>query len=262
MWCPACRADVAAELSNDSRHFQCARCRAELGTAAGALGTTLPAPASPTDAEKNARELLARWSAQNLLSPPPPLARPMIQTANPQPRVIEAASNEPPPQAPAVPEEPPRPRRKKKRRIDRSERRPQGTAMSDSANSPRGERAPNWGATVGQICAYFGIGLITCGTSIVLWGYFGGPTNYAPTGWLITTIGQMFLFLGVVTLISSGMEQTTSDVSEKIEQLGERLIRIESRQKRHKLAGPHEPHGSRRRGPASSGSDDLAAEPS
>jgi hypothetical protein len=122
-------------------------------------------------------------------------------------------------------------------------------------------KPPSWGATVGQMCAYFGIGLIACGTSVVLWGYFGGPANYAPTGWLITTIGQMFLFLGVVTLISSGMEQTTAEVAERIEVLGQRLIRIESHQREHALAGPHQRRGKRRRGPSSSTDDGLAAEP-
>jgi hypothetical protein len=87
------------------------------------------------------------------------------------------------------------------------------------------------------VCAYLGIGLITCGTAVVVWGYFGGPAQYAPTGWLVTTIGQMFLFLGVVTLISSGMEQTAAEVASRMETLGARLVRIESLQ--HRLAGPH-----------------------
>ena len=31
MWCPSCRADVAAELSTDNRRMLCARCQTELG---------------------------------------------------------------------------------------------------------------------------------------------------------------------------------------------------------------------------------------
>jgi hypothetical protein len=83
---------------------------------------------------------------------------------------------------------------------------------------------------------------------LVLWGYFGGPISYAPTGWLITTLGQMFLFLGIVTLISSGMEQASSELTARIDQLGQRLMRVESLQ-RESLKGPHERR--RKRRPAS-----------
>jgi hypothetical protein len=92
---------------------------------------------------------------------------------------------------------------------------------------------------IGQILAYLGILSLTAGTSLVIVGYFGGPAHYAPTGWLITTIGQMMLFLGVVTLVSTGMEQTQAEVREsldetlrevssKIDQLGQRLTRIDA----------------------------------
>jgi hypothetical protein len=37
----------------------------------------------------------------------------------------------------------------------------------------------------------------------------------------------MLLFLGVVTLVSAGMEQTTHEVARRIETLGQRLVRIE-----------------------------------
>lgn len=80
---------------------------------------------------------------------------------------------------------------------------------------------------IGQIFAYLGVGGLTVGTSLVLMGYFGGPASYATTGWLITTAGQMLLFLGVVTLVSGGMEQTTQEVARRIDTLGERLVKIE-----------------------------------
>ena len=92
---------------------------------------------------------------------------------------------------------------------------------------PSPESQSNWQSPIGQILAYFGIGLITVGTVLVLWSYYGGPAQYAPTGWFATTIGQMLLFLGVVTLISGGMEQTTREVNRRIETIGARLIRIE-----------------------------------
>jgi hypothetical protein len=89
------------------------------------------------------------------------------------------------------------------------------------------DKSSKWVMLVGQIFAYLGVGGLTVGTSLVLMGYFGGPASYAPTGWLVTTAGQMLLFLGVVTLVSGGMEQTTQEVARRIDTLGERLVRIE-----------------------------------
>lgn len=244
MWCTACRADVAAELSQDSRHFRCARCGLELGIAKGALGSVPPAPVQPTDAERNARELLARWNAQNLLTAPA-VARPAIES--PVPLAESLAVSRPSLKAESALENgdanleevtstveldrrrPPR----KTRRRDRSS---QSNVLREP---PPTARKTSLGGTVGQLCAYFGIGLITCGTSVVLWGFFGGPENFAPTGWLITTIGQMFLFLGVVTLISSSMEQTSAEVAGRIDALGQRLIRIELLQREQSPSGPH-----------------------
>ena len=79
----------------------------------------------------------------------------------------------------------------------------------------------------GQLCAYGGVGLLTCGTVLVLSGYFGRPTHYAPTGWLIAAVGQMLLFLGVVTLVSGGMEQTVDEVAWRIDYLAERIVHLE-----------------------------------
>ena len=104
------------------------------------------------------------------------------------------------------------------------------------SNSPQ---KPGFVGGIGQVLAYLGILGLTAGTSLVIVGYFGGPAHYAPTGWLITTIGQMMLFLGVVTLVSTGMEQTQAEVREsldetlrevssRIDQLGQRLTRIDA----------------------------------
>jgi hypothetical protein len=81
----------------------------------------------------------------------------------------------------------------------------------------------------GQLLAYLGVGLLTVGTALVVWGYFGGADvqRYQSTGWLISTAGQMLLFLGVVTLVSGGMQQTTHEVSQRVEYLGGRMLRIE-----------------------------------
>jgi len=79
----------------------------------------------------------------------------------------------------------------------------------------------------GQILAYAGVGLLTVGTIFVLWGYFGEIERYASTGWLVATAGQMLLLLGIVTLVGGGMQQTTHEVTQRIEHLGGRIIRIE-----------------------------------
>ncbi|NOX56362.1 MAG: hypothetical protein GXP27_18340 [Planctomycetes bacterium] len=80
---------------------------------------------------------------------------------------------------------------------------------------------------IGQLLAYAGVLGLTLGSCLVLWSYFGGPARYAPTGWLITTASQMLLFLGVITLISGGLEQTTRILTRRIDRLGERLLRFE-----------------------------------
>lgn len=85
----------------------------------------------------------------------------------------------------------------------------------------------NWTTMAGQLCAYGGVGLLTCGTVLVLSGYFGGPANYAPTGWLVAAVGQMLLFLGVVTLVSGGMEQTVDEVAWRIDHLAEQIVHLE-----------------------------------
>jgi len=116
--------------------------------------------------------------------------------------------------------------------------------LSSAGQKPAGQ----WLNGVGQGLAYLGILGLTAGTSLVIVGYFGGPASYAPTGWLVATIGQMLLFLGVVTLVSNGMEHTStevrravdervSEVTERLEKLGRRMIRIERGRR-----GPPRPH--------------------
>ncbi|MEX0717142.1 MAG: hypothetical protein WD066_11160 [Planctomycetaceae bacterium] len=99
----------------------------------------------------------------------------------------------------------------------------------------------NVATQAGQYLAYLGVGTLAVGTILVLWGYFGGPDGYAPTGWLIATAGQMLLFLGVVTLVSGGMDQTNHDVKTRIERLGEQLLRFEQTTRDHALRGPYIP---------------------
>jgi hypothetical protein len=109
----------------------------------------------------------------------------------------------------------------------------------------------------GQLLAYAGVGLLTVGTALVLWGYFGEIERYASTGWLLSTGGQMLLLLGIVTLVAGGMQQTTFEVTERIEHLGGRIIRIEQSTD-ELLKGPHYGQKSRRREGARSRTDEEA----
>lgn len=117
------------------------------------------------------------------------------------------------------------------------------TAGSDSQI----DRASSYSVVAGQLCAYAGVATLTVGTALVLWAWFGGPMHYAPTGWLLTTLGQMLLFLGVVALVSGGLEQTTREVGRRIERLGDRLIRLETFHSAAPLRGPHFSHRRLRR---------------
>ena len=94
-----------------------------------------------------------------------------------------------------------------------------------------------WSSLAGQFLAYAGVLGMTAGACMVVWSYFGGPANYAPTGWLLATAGQMLLFFGVVTLVSGGLEQTTEQVNKRIEQLGDHIIRIEQAAREISLRG-------------------------
>ncbi len=97
-----------------------------------------------------------------------------------------------------------------------------------AVNAPRKNAFPGRMESMwGQLMAYLGVGLLTVGTIFVLWGYFGDIERYASTGWLVATAGQMLLLLGIVTLVGGGMQQTTHEVSQRIEHLGGRIIRIE-----------------------------------
>lgn len=85
----------------------------------------------------------------------------------------------------------------------------------------------NLTSMTGQFLAYLGVLGLTIGTAMVIYGHFGGYAEYTPTGWLVTTVAQMLLFLGVINLVSGGIEQNNEDVSRRINTLGDQLLRIE-----------------------------------
>ncbi|MBI1312994.1 hypothetical protein GC176_17020 [bacterium] len=114
-----------------------------------------------------------------------------------------------------------------------------------SVTSDEEEDSASWFGGIGQGLAWLGILGLTAGTSLVIVGYFGGPATYAPMGWLISTIGQMLLFLGIVTLVSSGMEQTTQEVRRTVNEVSRKLDLIDDRIMRIDAAeppGPPRPH--------------------
>jgi hypothetical protein len=85
----------------------------------------------------------------------------------------------------------------------------------------------NFTTVIGQGLAYIGVIALLIGTSLVILGHFGGESDYTPTGWLVTTVAQMLLFLGIINLVSGGMEQHNDEVARRIHSLSEHLIRIE-----------------------------------
>ncbi len=91
----------------------------------------------------------------------------------------------------------------------------------------------------GQILAYIGVLGLTAGGALIVWNGFGHAPLNTPTSWLIATGGQMLLFLGIVTLVSSGLEQTNEDVNRQIRLLGEQLLRIEQGQTPSADQPPH-----------------------
>jgi hypothetical protein len=252
----------------------CARCQSELGVAAAVLPHAAKTPGAD-ETERDARELLARWSSQNLLEPPLPITTAFVKPENsietlaPKfDRHIAFDSKSSPPQvlsrtddrresthsAAFIPMMQPD---EQKSSGDEAIRRggdfsirnhdsigehstktppnahqqPVGTHSfpsnhdqmpHEALHSPKLRRA-NLTTLVGQVCAYSGVGLLTFGSVLVMWSFFGGPANYMPTGWLTAAVGQMLLFLGVVTLISSGMEQTVAEVTWRIDHLAEEV---------------------------------------
>ena len=108
----------------------------------------------------------------------------------------------------------------------------------DNAPLPYGPTPGRAESLWGQILAYIGVGLLTVGTVLVLRAYLGGHMDLAPTGWLMSTAGQMLLFLGVITLVSGGMQQTTHEVKSHVQLLNNRMIRIEAATQNF-LKGPH-----------------------
>lgn len=99
----------------------------------------------------------------------------------------------------------------------------------------------NWMVFAGQWLSYLGVLGLTAGAALIVYGYFGGSTEMVPKGWMLTTAGQMLLLLGIVTLISGGLDQANSEVNTRIQVLGEQMLRFERETKEQLLRGPKIP---------------------
>lgn len=253
MWCAKCQADVAAIASADNQRARCSTCGTEL----------LVAPAAEPNGPvaRDPQELLARWAHEDASDPLhslPPLSAERDESPSHQQRsrgkpaqrrfdgqhplqpVTQPPSNMPVMQRadtpPTVPPAPPVIASNGGHPAGRDvivhsphalAGNPHFEAAPLLARRKKSDRASRWVALTGQLAAYLGVGTLTVGASMVLMAYFGGPENFAPTGWLVTTAGQMLLFLGVVTLVSGGMEQTTQEVTDRIDNLGAHILRLE-----------------------------------
>jgi len=242
MWCHKCQADVAAMTSPDNERLFCTSCGSELARPAGSTPSEKSSDAGSEQALRDPRELLARWEREDALESldvRSPVARETSAPrkavlrfdgthsvlASPPPALVERAGTlNPEPVRPSPPVPAPQPNAQEM--IVHHAHAP-SPPHYESAPVSLADKSSKWVTLAGQLFAYLGVGGLTIGTVLVLMGYFGGPASYATTGWLITTAGQMLLFLGVVTLVSGGMEQTTQEVARRIDTLGERLVRIE-----------------------------------
>lgn len=264
MRCQKCQYEVPADMRSASVPVACPECGALL-------------PVVSRSAERDPQEILARWSDNHWLDGYGPLFNkksvsagpqepPPVTPPAPQQQYTPVATNIPPANqaAPSPVEIPPSPEMSEDDFFDvEFDPGEVGEFLDDSSlethkqrgmqlrvDGPHGlaghhlpaqpapaSKAGSWLLTAGQLLAYFGVGALTVGTVMVLVGYYGDNAEWLPTGWLTATAGQMLLFLGVITLVSGGMEQATQEITQKVDRLGDRIIRMEQRH-----AGPPRPN--------------------
>ena len=257
MWCAKCQADVSTDVAANGQSINCTTCGSEVRkTQAPSLhpeirrarqlieelssndaGVDSPesetTPENPEAVSQQTEESPAKPQAakQTLTSRPVRDRNFRVDIAHP----TEHGSHSPPPNSPA-------------RAGAAASGKPQfredeghqavAAPHFDLAAMPQKGKPGKAESIWGQLLAYGGVAVLTVGTALVLWGHFGGPPEYAPTGWLVATAGQMLLFLGVVTLISGGMQQTTHEVTSRVEYIGSRMLRFEQTAEQV-LRGPH-----------------------
>lgn len=76
-----------------------------------------------------------------------------------------------------------------------------------------------------------GVGILglTFGTGLLLYSRFVLPEaeSVLAAGWVVAAVSQLILLLGIVMLVSAGLQQTSQEVASRVNHLGERLTRIE-----------------------------------
>lgn len=236
MWCARCQSDVAAEVAADNRRVHCANCGQDLAT---------HGDRKPVLATQEARDLLERWSNDRNVDPYAPLRKATSETAtsaaSPVAEVtvpstttslsgktlrVDTASSDPaPPDADS--EELKAPSSEKIFRFHTAHALSAPHADLRPIDGPTTVGETNWMAMAGQWLSYAGVLGLAGGAGMVLLGHFRGPESYLATGWVVTMAGQMMLFLGMVTLISTGMEQASESIGRKVDGLGERMARLE-----------------------------------
>ena len=262
MWCETCQATVGHD--SDSQPDQCPRCASTLVQPPKQPDSpTDSPPATPPDATQQAQDLLNRWNnddplqvvtpaKDNATDKQPDTPNYRVDAAHPtrqtQPEIAPApASSNPldtvattlagypeqkPPQPSNAPTRTDSPQHDQSPSTDSTA--PAKPPVESPAKIPAGtttSRLTHSTSLWGQLLAYVGVLGLTAGGALIVWNGFGHAPLNTPTAWLIATGGQMLLFLGIVTLVSSGLEQTNEDVNRQIDELArglsEQLSRIE-----------------------------------
>ncbi len=80
-----------------------------------------------------------------------------------------------------------------------------------------------------QLTTGCGVIGLTIATILLLYSrfYMPGADSLFAAGWVIAAVSQLILLLGIVMLVSAGMQQTSQEVASRVNHLGERLSRIE-----------------------------------
>jgi hypothetical protein len=187
MWCPTCRGDNPAQLSADDQRLLCVRCGGDLGLSAAALSRAKGLSTGPAD-------LLAKWAAEDRL-------RPIVAEPTVAAHATEVATAQPPLRLDATLVE-----------RDSVADRPSEVAsvatfpLRPQAPHSRSRRGSGWLLTIAQLTTYAGILVLTIGSVWVLQSLYGGRPSQGLQGWLLATVGQMLLLLGVVTQLSHNVE--------------------------------------------------------
>ncbi|MEZ6046510.1 MAG: hypothetical protein R3C11_13250 [Planctomycetaceae bacterium] len=85
----------------------------------------------------------------------------------------------------------------------------------------------SWISAIGYLFSYGGIALLTAGAGLTLWSFYDETLENIPKEWLVTTVGQIFLFAGMVMLVALIIERIGNKILFRISQIDDRITRIE-----------------------------------